>query len=38
MNAHTLTVAFDDDQVSLDTIVKALGDAGYTVPGKKKLN
>ncbi len=38
MNAHTLTVAFDDERVSLDMIVNALGEAGYTVPGKKKLN
>ena len=38
MNAHTLTVAFDDEKTSLDTIVKALGNAGYTVPDKKKLN
>ena len=38
MTAHTLTVAFDDEQVSLDRIVPALGKAGYTVPSKKKLN
>jgi copper chaperone CopZ len=37
MNAHTITVTFDDEQVSLDTIVEALGDAGYTVPGKRQL-
>ncbi len=37
MDAHTLTVAFDDEQVSLDAIIKALGAAGYTVPGQKKL-
>lgn len=38
MNSHTLTVAFDDERVSLDVIIKALGEAGYTVPGKTKLN
>ena len=38
MYAHTLTVAFDDDHVSLDTIVNALGKAGYTVPDREKLN
>ena len=32
MNAHTLTVRFDDDEVSLDEIVAALNGAGYTVP------
>ena len=37
MDLHTLTVAFDDEKVSLDVIIKALGVAGYTVPGQKKL-
>jgi copper chaperone CopZ len=32
MNEHTVTVEFDDDQTSIDDIVKALGTAGYTVP------
>ena len=32
MNDHTVTVEFDDDQTSIDDIVKALGKAGYTVP------
>mgnify|MGYP002528644904 FL=1 len=32
MNEHTVTVEFDDDQTSIDDIVKALGPAGYTVP------
>jgi len=31
MNAHTVTVSFDDDAASLDDIVKALNGAGYTV-------
>ena len=38
MNAHTTIVAFDDDHVSLDMIVNALGKAGYTVPANEKLN
>ena len=32
MNEHTLTVRFDDEKLSLDTIVAALNEAGYTVP------
>ena len=32
MNEHTVTVEFDDDGASIDDIVKALGEAGYTVP------
>ncbi len=32
MNAHTLTVAFDDEKLSLDAIVQALNQVGYTVP------
>ncbi len=32
MNAHTLTVGFDDEATSLNQIVEALGKAGYTVP------
>ncbi len=33
MNNHTVTVAFDDEQLSVDAIVGALNQAGYTVPG-----
>ena len=36
MNAHTVTVRFDDDEVSLDDIVGALNGAGYTVPEYRK--
>jgi len=36
MNAHTVTVRFDDDEVSLDDIVGALNKAGYTVPDYRK--
>ena len=32
MNEHTVTVEFDDDQLSIDDIIQALGEAGYTVP------
>ncbi len=32
MRAHTLTVTFDDDDMKVDEVVKALGAAGYTVP------
>lgn len=38
MNTHTTTVAFDDDHVSLDIIIQALGKAGYSVPDREKLN
>ena len=31
MNEHTVTVAFDDEKVKLEAIIKALNDAGYTV-------
>ncbi len=37
MQAHTLTVEFDDEQVSLEAIVQALNEAGYTVPKQSKL-
>jgi copper chaperone CopZ len=32
MNLHTVTVEFDDEQVSLEDIIHALNEAGYTVP------
>lgn len=32
MEAHTLTVEFDDDELAIDEIIGALGKAGYTVP------
>jgi copper chaperone CopZ len=37
MNAHTLTVDFDDDQTSVGNIINALGEAGYTVPKHEQL-
>ncbi len=36
MNAHTVTVRFDDEEASLDDVVTALGKAGYSVPEYRK--
>ncbi len=32
MREHTVTVEFDDEKLSIDAVVKALNEAGYTVP------
>jgi copper chaperone CopZ len=32
MDAHTVTVAFDDDLLPIDAIIQALNKAGYSVP------
>jgi copper chaperone CopZ len=32
MDDHTVTVAFDDDQLAIDAVVQALNKAGYSVP------
>ncbi|MBW2286637.1 MAG: heavy-metal-associated domain-containing protein [Deltaproteobacteria bacterium] len=37
MDTHTVTVQFDDDELSIDEIIGALGDAGYTVPSHAKI-
>ena len=37
MNSHTVTVTFDDEVTDLDSIIAALGKAGYTVPSQEKL-
>ena len=37
MDAHTLTVTFDDEELSLDDVVAALNRVGYTVPGHRRL-
>lgn len=37
MDAHTVTVTFDDEGTSIEAIVEALNDAGYTVPERSKL-
>ena len=36
MDKHTLTVTFDDDDTSVDNVVEALGQAGYTVPSREQ--
>ncbi len=38
MNAHTLTVSFDDEHVTIESVVEALGNAGYTVPNKRLVD
>lgn len=38
MNAHTVTVTFDDEKVEIGAIVTALNDAGYVVKDEKKLD
>ena len=37
MDAHTVTVSFDDEKVSMTAIVAALNDAGYVVKGQRKI-
>lgn len=37
MNAHTVTVVFDDAETSIDAVVTALGNAGYTVPSYTQI-
>jgi copper chaperone CopZ len=38
MNAHTVTVAFDDEEISVDDVVGALTKAGYAVPEYEKTD
>jgi len=38
MNAHTVTVDFDDETTSIENIIQALADVGYTVPGHEQLS
>ncbi len=38
MSDHTVTVSFDDDKASLDDIVAALNEAGYTVPERRQVS
>ncbi len=38
MNAHTVTVTFDDEKTELDAIVVALNDAGFVVKDERKLD
>lgn len=37
MNAHTVTVTFDDEKTDLGPIVAALNDAGYVVKDRRKI-
>ena len=37
MNAHTVTVAFDDEKVELAAIIAALNDAGYVVKEQRQI-
>jgi len=36
MNANTVTVEFDDEQVSLEDVIGALHEAGYSVTGHSR--
>ena len=38
MNDHTVTVAFDDDEVALESVVESLNDAGYVVKSRRQLD
>ena len=38
MQAHTVTVSFDDEKVGLDAITGALNDAGYVVKSSRQLD
>lgn len=37
MNAHTVSVTFDDERSSIDAVVAALTRAGYAVPGYRQV-
>jgi copper chaperone CopZ len=37
MDAHTVTVRFDDEGTSIEAIVEALNNEGYTVPERSKI-
>lgn len=38
MDEHTVTVTFDDEQLSIDDVVGALTRAGYAVPNYEAAN
>lgn len=38
MRAHTVTVTFDDEEVSMQDVLGALNDAGYTVPDYQQVD
>ena len=37
MDAHTLTVSFDDEKLDLAAVISALEDAGYVAKDPKKV-
>ena len=37
MNENTVTVSFDDEKVTMETIIAALNDAGYLVKGQQQV-
>ena len=37
MDAHTVTLTFDDEKQTLEAVVAALADAGYVARDPKKL-
>jgi len=37
MNAHTVTVTFDDEKQTIEAVVAALADAGYVARGPQKV-
>ena len=38
MNEHTITVAFDDDELVLESVIESLHDAGYVVKSQRLLD
>jgi copper chaperone CopZ len=38
MKEHTLTVSFDTDKASLESVIAALNGAGYHVPEYRQLD
>jgi len=38
MEEHTLTVSFDTDQASLESVISALNGAGYHIPEYRQLD
>jgi hypothetical protein len=38
MKAHTLTVSFDTEQASLESVIKALNGAGYHIPDYRQTD
>jgi hypothetical protein len=36
MNQHSLTVTFEDEELTVEEIITVLGGAGYTVPSHSR--